>query len=184
MTSDDVNSPIITFSHQKLKRVTYWTFGNYYCHHQHMTYIFLDKEPLPFPENLGLSDRAEDYQLPPVPLDIDISVWPRVIKDIRRLLPIELLSIFAEAVDTTECRDLEYVVSGWGAFARQLHDPESQALRKAVAEGRFEDLNAGPLSVIDRPLTAEEKRKREQRRAGNRIFIDGREAVWVEDNNE
>lgn len=144
-----------------------------------MPYVFLDKPPLAVPESLELSDRAQDYVLPETPPGLAVNRIPATINDVRMLLPAELLPIFQDAVDSSNYKDLEWVVSGWGVFAVHLHNPNYQADSALIAEGRIDELLVDAVS--EPALTEEEHAKIARERINERMFVDGREVMWVEE---
>ena len=128
-----------------------------------MPLVFLDKPPLPVPAALKLSDKADDYHDLPVTPPGKLTV--KNVRDVRDLLPDQLSVLFALSIDTAQPDDLPCVVTDWAAFVRRLHDLEYQFTRLLIDEGWMEGNRAEP-----RPHSW-----------GDRMFIDGREVVWVDE---
>jgi hypothetical protein len=146
--------------------------------HSAMPLVYLDKPPLSVPAALGLSDRTKDYDdLPPNPPGLPEQTSVQTVREVRALLPRQLHELLATAVDTARAVDLPYVVSDWASFARQLHDPEFQADLELVEQERFDDL-VGDDPLTDPPIADAELGPPAP---GVRMFVDGREVVWVDE---
>ncbi|MCP3802124.1 hypothetical protein NLX83_22925 [Allokutzneria sp. A3M-2-11 16] len=126
-----------------------------------MPLVYLDKPQLPVPAALKLSDNADDYHdlplAPPGPLCV------KNIHDVRELLPYQLSVLFKMSIDTAQPDDLACVVTAWADFVRSLHDLAYQFTRLLIDEGWLESSDAEP------------------HRYGDRMFVDGREVVWVDE---
>ena len=148
-----------------------------------MSYDFLDKPPLAIPVALGISDRAQDYEMPETPPGLAAAGCPKSVKEVCRLLPNKLIPVFREAVETAVHQDLGHLVSGWAVFAFNLHDPQYQEMAAAISQGKMAEptAEARPLPPLDPPLSLEEQTLIRQRVSPSRMFVDGHEVVWVED---
>ncbi|MCP3802126.1 hypothetical protein NLX83_22935 [Allokutzneria sp. A3M-2-11 16] len=146
--------------------------------HSAMPLVYLDKPPLPVPAALGLSNRTRDYDdLPPTPPGLPEHSWVRTIREVRELLPRQLLGLFAHSVDTAASEDLMYVVDDWAIFAGNLHDSEYQATWELIDQDRIDEL-LGDDPLTQRPMTDAELGPPPP---GERMFVNGREMVWVND---
>ncbi|SDM70785.1 hypothetical protein [Allokutzneria albata] len=128
-----------------------------------MPLVYLDKPPLPVPAALKLSDNADDYHDLPLAPQGELKV--KNVLEVRELLPHQLSVLFALSIDTALPEDLPYVLTDWADFVRRLHDLEYQFTRLLIDEGWLERSDTEP-----RP-----------RSHGGRMFVDGREVIWVDD---
>ncbi|WP_143261998.1 hypothetical protein [Allokutzneria sp. NRRL B-24872] len=143
-----------------------------------MPSVFLDKPPLQVPSALGLSDRTKDYDdLPPTPPGLPEHSLVRTVRQVRELVPRQLVELLSAAIDTSDADDLPCVVSGWAAFAGRLHDPEYQATVDLLEEDRLDELIGE--EVVQEPPVADTAPCPPP--AGQRVFFGGREAVWVDE---
>ncbi|WP_143261997.1 hypothetical protein [Allokutzneria sp. NRRL B-24872] len=115
--------------------------------------------------------------LPPTPPGLPADSWVNTILEARALLPRQLLELFAQSVDSAQADDLPYVVSDWAIFAGRLHSAEHQADQALLDEGRMDEV------VGDSPLTVTPRGGAElgPLAPGDRMFVDGREVVWVDE---
>lgn len=126
---------------------------------------------LPLPENLGLSDFAKLYKLPPRPAGLTLDQFPPTLGAVRDLLPNDLMPIFDKALNEVPYREIDIVIEAWGAFALRLHNDNYQADLELIMNDRSDEIPTYKLPTLDPQLSDEEKGKLPQ----GRLFYDGKE---------